>query len=46
MAAALVLFVVVLWFATAPRLFRKWEHSIVGELERLLNDAAAAGESA
>jgi hypothetical protein len=46
MAAALVLFFVVLWFATSPRLFRKWERSIVGELERLLTDAAAAGEGA
>ena len=46
MAAALVLFFVVLWFATAPRLFRAWERSIVVELERLLNDAAAAGECA
>ncbi len=46
MAAALVLFFVVLWFATAPRLFRSWERSITGELERLLADAAAAGESA
>lgn len=46
MAAALVLFFVVLWFAFAPRLFRTWERRIVAELERLLNDAAAVGERA
>ena len=44
MAAALVCFFVVLWFATAPRLFRSWERSIVAELGKLLVDPASAGE--
>lgn len=43
-AAALVVFFVVLWLFFGPRLFRSFEWRIRRALERLLEQAAAAGE--
>jgi hypothetical protein len=43
-AAALVVFFVVLWLFFGPRIFRTFDWRIRRELERLLDQAAAAGE--
>lgn len=43
-AAALVVFFVVLWLFFGPRIFRAFEWRIRRALERLLEQAAAAGE--
>jgi hypothetical protein len=44
-SAALVVFFVVLWLFFGPRIFRSFEWRIDRALERLLEQAAAAGES-
>jgi hypothetical protein len=44
MAAALVVFFVVLWLVFGPRIFRSFERRIRRALEKLLGEAAAAGE--
>ena len=43
-AAALVVFFVVLWLFFGPRIFRTFDWRIRRELERLLDESAAAGE--
>jgi len=45
MAAALVFLFVVLWLFFGPRIFKSFERRIGRGLERLLDDAAAAGEA-
>jgi hypothetical protein len=44
MAAAFVLFFVVLWFFFGPRIFRSFERRVRGALDGLLGESAAAGE--